>query len=88
MMDASELIAISLGIQPLPCLRIQLDEANVAEVGAVSEPERTSRRIEKHPRVDGIAVLDAIRPDDGAAVLPFVVRGVGIESPADQKADR
>ena len=79
---------LSLGIQTLPGLRIQLDEADVAEVGTVREPERPGRGIEKHARVDGIAVLDAIGPDDRTAVLPFVVRGVRIERPADQKADR
>ncbi len=79
---------LSLGIQTFPGLRIQLDEADVAEVGTVREPERTGRGIEKHARVDGIAVLDAIGPDDRTAVLPFVVRGVRIERLADQKADR
>ena len=79
---------LSLRIQTFPGLRIQLDEADVAEVGTVCEPERTGRGIEKHARVDGIAVLDAIGPDDRTAVLPFVVRGLGIERLADQQADR
>ena len=49
--------------QTLAGLGIQLDEADVAEVGAVGQPERTVGRIAKHARIDGVAVLDAVGPD-------------------------
>ena len=75
-------------IYTLSGLRIELDESNVAKVRPVGEPERAVRRITKHARVDGIAVLDAIGPDHRTAVLPLVVRRIRIERPADEQSDR
>ena len=78
---------LPLGIEPFAGLRIQLDESDVAEVRAVGEPERSVGGIAKHARVDGVAVLDAIGPDDRAAVLPFVVRRGRIQCLADEQSD-
>ena len=68
------LTGLRSGCSRLPVFGFELDEADVAEVGTVSEPQRPVRGIAKHARVDGIAVLDAVGPHDRAAVLPFVVR--------------
>ena len=75
------------GSQAFAGLGIELDEADVAEVGAVGQPERTVGRIAKHTRIDGVAVLHAVGPDHRTAVLPLVVRGIRIERPADQQPD-
>ena len=82
------LTGLSVGMQTFAGLRIQLDEADVAEVRPVGEPQRAVRRIAKHARVDGVAVLDAVGPDHRPAVLPLVVRRLRIERPADEQADR
>ena len=65
---------LSSGYSRLPGLRVQLDEADVAEVRPVGEPQRSVRRIAEHARIDRVAVFDAVGPDDRPAVLPLVVR--------------
>jgi hypothetical protein len=66
---------------------IELDEADVAEVGAVDQPEPAVVGIEEHARIDRIAVLDAIRRSDHPALLPFVVGGLRVERPVPDQVD-
>ena len=82
------LTGFALGMEALAGLRIQLDEPDVAEVRPVGEPERAVGRIAKHAGIDRVAVFDAVRPDDRAAILPFVVGRARIERLADEQADR
>ena len=81
------LIGFLLRILPLASFRIQLDEPDVAEVGAVGEPERSVRGIAEHARIDRVAVLDAIRPDHRTSVRPFVGRRLRVECRANQQSD-
>ena len=76
---------LGLGMQPFPGLWIQLDEADVAEIQAVGEPHRAVRRIAHHAGIDRVAVLDAVRPDDRAAVFPLVIRRRRVERAAHEQ---
>jgi hypothetical protein len=67
---------------------IELDEADVAEVGAVDQPQPAVARIEEHTRIDRVAVLDAVRRSDHPALFPFVVGGLRVERPGPDHVDR
>ena len=69
-------------------LGIELDEADVAEVGAVDQPQSAVARIEEHAGIDRIAVLDAVRRGDHPALFPFVVGGLRVERPGPDHVDR
>ncbi len=79
---------LPIGVQALAGLRVQLDETDIAEVGAVGQPQRAVGRVAEDPGIDGVAVLDAVGPDHGSRVFPFVVGRLGVERPPDQQADR
>ena len=64
----------AIRVEALAGPRIQFDETDVAEVGTVGEPEPAVGGVVEHARVDGVAVFDAVGPDDRAAVFPLVVR--------------
>ena len=67
---------------------IELDEADVAEVGAVDQPQSAVVGIEKHTRIDRIAVLDAVRRSDHPALFPLVVGGLRVERLRPDHVDR
>ena len=68
-------------------LRIEFDQADVAEVGAVGQPQ-PAVGIEQHAGIDGVAVLDAVGPHHRSAIFPLVVRRLRIQRAADQQSDR
>ena len=82
------LSGLASGMQTLARLRIQFDETDVAEVRAIGQPHRAVGRIAHHARIDRVAVLDAVGPDDRAGVLPFVIRRGRIQRAPDEQADR
>ena len=65
---------------------IQLDQPDVTEVGPVGEPQ-PSIGGEQHTRIDGIAVFDAIGPDDRPAIFPVVLRRSRVQRFADEQPD-
>ena len=74
-------------VTALSGLGIQLDQPDVTEVGPIREPQPPVGG-EQHARINGIAVFDAIGPDDRPAIFPVVVRRGRIERFADEQPDR
>ena len=60
-------------------LGIELDQPDVAEIRAIDQPQPAVGGIQKDARVDGIAVFDAVRRGDHAALFPLVVGGIRVE---------
>ena len=91
MSEASQLMArfagLVVGVEPLARLGIELDQPDVAEIGAVGQPQPAVGGIQKDARIDGIAVLDAVGRGDHAALFPLVVGGIRVEGLAPYHVD-
>ena len=60
-------------------LRVELDEADGAEIGTVTDPQTTCRGVQKHAWVDGVLILHTIRGTDLYRLRPFEVGRLGVE---------
>src|SRR5436190_19370019 len=76
-----------IGVEALARTRIKLHQSNVTKIGAVCEPQLLGIRIKKDARINCIAVLDSVRGGHYAALFPFVVRGIRIESFIREQVD-
>ena len=83
-----EVAGLVVGVEALARLGIELDQPDVAEIGAVDQPQPAVVGIQKDARVDGIAVFDAVRRGDHAAFFPLVVGRIRVEGLAPDHVDR
>ncbi len=68
-------------------LGIELDQPDVAKIGAIDQPELAVGGVQKDPGIDGIAELDAIGRGDDPGLLPLVVGRIGVEGLAPYHVD-
>ena len=83
-----EVAGLVVGVEALAGLGIEFHQPDVAEIGAVDQPQPAIGGIEKDARIDGVAVFDAVRRGNHAALFPFVVGRIRIEGLAPDHVDR
>ena len=82
-----EIAGLVVGVAALARLGIEFDQPDVAEIGAVDQPQPAVVGIEKDARIDGVAVFDAVGRGDHAAFFPFVVGRIRVEGLAPDHVD-
>ncbi len=82
-----DVAGLFIGVEALARLGIKLHQPDVAEIGAVYEPQPLGIGIKKDARINRIAVLDPVRGGHYAALFPFVVRGIRIEGFVREQVD-
>ena len=60
-------------------LRVELDEADGAEISTVTDPQTTCGGVQKHARVDGVLILHTVRGADLYRLRPLEVGRLGVE---------
>src|SRR5450631_540216 len=75
-----QIARLIVGVEALSGLWIKLNLADIAEVGAIDQPQFAALRIEEYARVDGIGVFHSIGRGNYATVLKFVIGILWIET--------
>src|ERR1017187_9890333 len=82
-----EVAGLIVRVDALARLGIKFHQPNVAEIGAVGQPQPAACRIQKYTWIDGIGVFHAIGRGYAAAFFPLIVGGTRVEGLAPDHVD-